>query len=1082
MNPSSRDPAPRKPRSLQPLDRRVAPRAGSRSGWSLVVAILCAWGLALESRGATASLLGWNNLGMHCMDSDYSVFSILPPYNTIEAQLIVGGKLVRSGNGYSVTYEAVADPDGSINSTSIGKGNFYDFTASLYGPLAPDQGLAGWGMPGPSNIPQSMLFEALNQPVPGVFTPVHWFRAEGIPITPYDDAGNKNPYPLLRLVARNGSGQVIARSDIVAPVSDEMDCSVCHGSKETFRENILSMHDAKEFARDPVAYGQALQAMNYRPDGLLPTAQHGQPILCAKCHASEALGTKSFGTIPPLTTSMHAMHATVHDPVTAKPLGAIDNRSACYRCHPGSDTRCLRGAMGGAIAPDGTMSMQCQSCHGGMAQVGSPDRVGWLMEPNCQSCHTGTATHNNGQIRYTSVFETNGTERVAVDSTFATNPNTPASGISLYRFSVGHGGLQCSACHGSTHAEFPATHRNDNLRNVQLQGHAGVTVECTACHTTMPSTINGGPHGMHPLGQGWVESHHDAIEQVGLAACQACHGSDHRGTVLSRVQANRSFRIEDGDTVNFYRGATVGCYTCHDGPSDDDMNGAAAPSIMDVAARTTAGVPVDLVLPVGNASAVLRVITQPAHGAVGLSNHVATYFPDEGFTGTDTFTFAAYDGAKNSALATGTITVVAGDAHAQAPLIDVSPASRTVAAGAPASMTVAASGGVLHYQWFRDGWPLAGANEATLTFPAVTMADAGTYVVLVTDAVGSTASSPALLTVANPVVITRQPVNATVIAGSTVTFSVTATGTGPIAYQWTRNGSAISGATGASLRLSNVTLGQAGNYQVRVSNPAGSVLSGIAVLTVQAAPSITRQPQSQTVVEGRSVTFSVSATGFPAPTFQWYKNSVAVAGATGATLVIPVVTRSDAGRYSVRVSNRLGSVTSTAAQLTVQAAAPTITGFSPTSGGVGAAVTLSGANLTGATSVKFNGTVAAFAVVGPGTIIAGVPRGATTGKISITTAGGTVVSTSNFTVGSRAAVPLISSFTPASGPVGAKVVLTGANLGATTGARLGTTTSSYTVLSASQVQVAIPASGASGSITLTTPGGAVSSGLFAVTR
>ena len=79
-----------------------------------------------ELRAASAQILGWNNLGMHCMDSDYSVFSILPPYNTIEAQLIVGGKLVTNGSGYTVTYQAVADPGGSFNSTAMGKGNFYD--------------------------------------------------------------------------------------------------------------------------------------------------------------------------------------------------------------------------------------------------------------------------------------------------------------------------------------------------------------------------------------------------------------------------------------------------------------------------------------------------------------------------------------------------------------------------------------------------------------------------------------------------------------------------------------------------------------------------------------------------------------------------------------------------------------------------------------------------------------------------------------------------------------------------------------------------------------------------------------------
>jgi len=162
-------------------------------------------------------------------------------------------------------------------------------------------------------------------------------------------------------------------------------------------------------------------------------------------------------------------------------LGDSANRAACYRCHPGSTTRCLRGAMGGAVAADGSMEMQCQSCHGSMSQVGSTNRVGWFMEPNCQSCHTGTATHNNGQIRYTSVFtDTNGAVRIAVDQTFATQTDTPAPDLSLYRFSAGHGGLQCEACHGSTHAEFPATHRNDNLRNQQIQGHAGVMVECTA--------------------------------------------------------------------------------------------------------------------------------------------------------------------------------------------------------------------------------------------------------------------------------------------------------------------------------------------------------------------------------------------------------------------------------------------------------------------------------------------------------------------------------------------------------------------------------------------------------------------------
>lgn len=665
---------------MKPSPSPAARRAVLASAVALAVLVLPGF----PGRAANTALLGWNNLGMHCMDSDYSVFSILPPYNTIHAQLIVGGKLVKSGQGYTISYEAVADPDGSFNATAMGKGNFYDFAAALYGTKpAPEMGLAGWAMPGPANTPQPMLFESTNRPAPGVATRVNWWRAEGLPISPYDDAGNKNPYPLLRLVARNATKQVVATSDIVVPVSDEMDCRLCHASgtqesarpaagwvwsgddERDFRLNILRLHDEHQFERHPETYRAALAARGYNPAGLYQgVVTDAHPALCASCHASEALGTASFGDIPPLTQSIHATHAEVTDPELNLRLDDSAHRAACYRCHPGSATKCLRGAMGGAIAPDGSMSMQCQSCHGSMSQVGSPDRVGWFQEPNCQSCHTGTATHNNGRIRYTSVFEPDGSERVAVNRTFATTPNTPAPGLSLYRFSTGHGGLQCSACHGSTHAEFPATHRNDNLRNVALQGHAGVTAECTACHTTMKSTestARGGPHGMHPIGADWVKFHHDAIHSEGdWAACAACHGADFRGTELSRALGPRTLTAKfDGGTatLNLFQGATVGCYNCHNGPRSSRLNTAAAPQAADAALRTSSDQPVSLVLPVTGAKVVARVISQPAHGTVGLIDGVATYFPEPGFAGTETFTYAAYDGAKNSRLATITVEV-----------------------------------------------------------------------------------------------------------------------------------------------------------------------------------------------------------------------------------------------------------------------------------------------------------------------------------------------------------------------------------------------------------------------------------------
>jgi hypothetical protein len=162
---------------------------------------------------------------------------------------------------------------------------------------------------------------------------------------------------------------------------------------------------------------------------------------------------------------------------------------------------------------------------------------------------------------YTTVFSSSNIMRVAANQTFATSPNAPQTGVSLYRYSSGHGGLQCEGCHGSTHAEFATTVVNDNVQSTNLQGHTGVLAECTACHSTMPSTVTGGPHGMHPIGTTWVSSHQNAAGSGGATQCQVCHGTDYNGTILSRMQATRSMA---GKT--FAQGTIIGCYSCHNGP------------------------------------------------------------------------------------------------------------------------------------------------------------------------------------------------------------------------------------------------------------------------------------------------------------------------------------------------------------------------------------------------------------------------------------------------------------------------------------------------------------------------------------
>jgi hypothetical protein len=170
--------------------------------------------------------------------------------------------------------------------------------------------------------------------------------------------------------------------------------------------------------------------------------------------------------------------------------------------------------------------------------------------------------------------------------------------------------------------------------------------------------------------------------------------------------------------------------------------------------------------------------------------------------------------------------------------------------------------------------------------------------------------------------ITTQPASLSVTAGSAATFSVGASGTSPLSYQWRKGGASISGATSTSYAISSTTTSDAGSYDVVVTNSAGSVTSSAATLTVTTssgvtAPAITTQPTSQSVAVGGSATFTVVATGTATLSYQWYKDGSAIANATSASYSVSSATTSSAGSYTVTVSNSAGTATSSAATLTV---------------------------------------------------------------------------------------------------------------------------------------------------------------------
>ena len=173
----------------------------------------------------TVIVLAANDLGMHCMDKEYSVFSILPPFNVVNAQVLGhdsnGLPYLLDDIDVDVTYDAVADSTGSINSYSVGKTEFWQYADGLFGiTLENGEGLTGLYMPDDDPLAggaQPMEYNAQRE----------WFSAEGIPITPVDDNLQTNTFSLMRISANDPqTDQIIGHTDIVVPVATGTTISV----------------------------------------------------------------------------------------------------------------------------------------------------------------------------------------------------------------------------------------------------------------------------------------------------------------------------------------------------------------------------------------------------------------------------------------------------------------------------------------------------------------------------------------------------------------------------------------------------------------------------------------------------------------------------------------------------------------------------------------------------------------------------------------------------------------------------------------------------------------------------------------
>lgn len=204
----------------------------------------------------------------------------------------------------------------------------------------------------------------------------------------------------------------------------------------------------------------------------------------------------------------------------------------------------------------------------------------------------------------------------------------------------------------------------------------------------------------------------------------------------------------------------------------------------------------------------------------------------------DVGTFAVRISGQGGAIDSSIVTLSVTPPGSGPIIIAARPLSQQVPVGQSVTLSITASGSALAYQWLKNGTPISGATSGTLVIPSAQVGDAGTYTVRVTS--GATVEvATAKLVVGTAtgagVSITSQPSNRSVEAGQPAVFSVTATSSAPISYQWFKNDVAINGAMAAALTIPSAQAGDAGTYRVRATS-AGTVADSISVTLTVTAP------------------------------------------------------------------------------------------------------------------------------------------------------------------------------------------------------------------------------------------------------
>ncbi|HIL72888.1 MAG TPA: hypothetical protein EYG44_01525, partial [Verrucomicrobia bacterium] len=221
------------------------------------------------------------------------------------------------------------------------------------------------------------------------------------------------------------------------------------------------------------------------------------------------------------------------------------------------------------------------------------------------------------------------------------------------------------------------------------------------------------------------------------------------------------------------------------------------------------------------------------------------------------------------------------------------------------------------YRWFKDGALLEEADGAVLKLEGLSLVDAGSYQVEISNPVGMIKSGKASLDVVAMPEVVQAPASQRVVQGQPVLFSMIAGGSTPLSYQWLKDRVALEGETEPELQLENITISDEADYTVLVTNRGGTVESGVAALVVVVPVQITQEVEDSAVSEGSIARFTVEATGTGPLGYQWYYGGNPIDGADGSVFEIGIVKEGDRGLYQVEVKNEAGRVRSREVKLIV---------------------------------------------------------------------------------------------------------------------------------------------------------------------